>query len=77
MTLETEMLTLGQAAQNAGHQLRLADETARNTALKAMAAHIRADKTKILLANQADMPNGLNQMACIFQRSACRSALLA
>ena len=55
MTLETDMILLGQAAQNAGAKLRLADEVTRNTALRAMAKHIRNAKAIILAANATDM----------------------
>lgn len=55
MTLENDMIALGQAAQDAGTELRMADEATRNTALKAMAKHIRSSKAEILAANDADM----------------------
>ena len=55
MSLEADMMALGRAAQNAGAQLRLADEGTRNTALRAMAKHIRQAETAILSANKVDM----------------------
>ncbi len=55
MTLETDMIALGQAAQAAGTELRLANEATRNSALQAMAKHIRNSKAAILAANDADM----------------------
>ena len=55
MSLELEMTALGRAAQDAGAQLRLADEATRNSALRAMAHHVRAAQDKILAANAADM----------------------
>ena len=55
MTLETDMIALGRDAQDAGTKLRLASETARNTALNAMAKHIRHSQDVILAANRADM----------------------
>lgn len=55
MTLETDMLDLGRAAQDAGTELRLASEATRNSALNNMARHIRAAEVKILSANAADM----------------------
>ena len=55
MSLELEMAALGRAAQDAGAQLRLADEATRNAALRAMAKHVRAAQSEILAANEADM----------------------
>ena len=55
MSLELEMAALGRAAQDAGAQLRLADEAARNAALRAMAKHVRLETKNILAANDADM----------------------
>ena len=55
MSLETEMLALGRAAQDAGSELRLANEETRNAALLSMAAHVRAAQDAILIANNADM----------------------
>lgn len=55
MSLELEMAALGRAAQDAGAQLRLADEDARNAALRAMAKHVRLAKNEILSANETDM----------------------
>jgi len=55
MTLETTMAELGAAAQAAGTQLRLASEATRNSALIAMANHIRSASADILSANESDM----------------------
>ena len=55
MSLELEMAALGRAAQDAGAQLRLADEATRNAALRAMAKHVRTAQNEILTANHADM----------------------
>ena len=55
MSLELEMAALGRAAQDAGAQLRLADEAARNAALRAMAKHVRLETKNTLAANDADM----------------------
>ena len=55
MSLDLEMTALGRAAQDAGAQLRLADEATRNAALHAMAKHVRFEAKTILTANDADM----------------------
>ena len=55
MSLELEMAALGRAAQDASAQLRLADEATRNTALRAMAKHVRLKTNNILTANEVDM----------------------
>ena len=55
MSLELEMAALGRAAQDASAQLRLADEATRNTALRAMAKHVRLKTNNILSANKVDM----------------------
>jgi len=55
MSLDLEMAALGNAAQDAGAQLRLADEATRNAALRAMAKHVRAEQENILSANKVDM----------------------
>ncbi len=55
MSLELKMAALGRDAQSAGTQLRLADETSRNAALRAMAKHVRAAQHEILAANETDM----------------------
>ncbi len=55
MSLDLEMAELGRAAQNAGAQLRLADEDTRNSALQAMAKQVRLAAESILSANAADM----------------------
>ena len=55
MTLETDMLALGRAAQDAGAQLRIATEETRNAGLMAMATHVRAAQDEIFKANDEDM----------------------
>ena len=55
MSLKVEMVDLGRAAQDAGAKLRLADEATRNSALHAMAKHVRLETNIILAANEADM----------------------
>ena len=55
MSLETDMMALGRAAQDAGAKLRIADEDTRNSALLAMAHHVRDSQDTILAANDADM----------------------
>ena len=55
MTLETNMLELGRAAQEASHELRIASEASRNKALTAMARYIRDASSEILSANSQDM----------------------
>lgn len=55
MTLKNKMLELGRAAQDASHALRIASEGSRNSALNAMARHIRAASANILAANAEDM----------------------
>ena len=55
MSLDLEMAALGNAAQDAGAQLRLADEATRNAALRAMAKHVRAEQENILSAYKVDM----------------------
>jgi len=55
MTLETTMAELGAAAQAAGTQVRLAREATRNSALIAMANHVRSASADILSANESDM----------------------
>lgn len=55
MTLESQMLDLGQAAKQAGQKLRIASEATRNGALNAMAKNIREASPVILSANAEDM----------------------
>lgn len=54
MTLETEMARLGENARAASNTLRLASPETKTRALKAMAAHIRAQAEYILSANAQD-----------------------
>ena len=55
MTLEPQMLDLGEAAKQAGQKLRIASEATRNDALNAMAKNIREASPEILSANAEDM----------------------
>ena len=54
-TLATEMLAVGAAARRAARELRQASGEQKTRALNAAAAAIRARKTEILAANQADI----------------------
>ncbi len=55
MTLETDMIALGQAAKAASATLRLSSGEQRNSALRAMATQIRNTEVNILEANALDM----------------------
>ncbi len=56
--VETLMQQLGDAAHAARAPLALASEAARNRALGAAAAAIRANRARILAANAVDMDAG-------------------
>ncbi|WP_300974576.1 glutamate-5-semialdehyde dehydrogenase [Sphingomonas sp. LHG3406-1] len=55
MTLETEMLALGQAARVGAEALRNASADQRTAAIRAMARSLRADAPAILAANEAEL----------------------
>ena len=56
--LTTLMQGMGDAAQAAARQLGLASTDQKNTALRAMAAALRANEADILAANEKDLANG-------------------
>lgn len=57
MNIETDMISMGQAARKAAHQLALATSESKNLALRTMAANIRNSMEAILAANAIDVEN--------------------
>ncbi|HEY8857622.1 MAG TPA: glutamate-5-semialdehyde dehydrogenase [Rugosibacter sp.] len=55
MTLKDTLLQIGQAARDASHAVARASTSAKNTALLTIASTIRAQRTKLLVANAADL----------------------